>query len=216
MQKENLKYKFDGTGLTVSEKHQAKKLFNSYRDKYNIGNVSDLQLLSDLVYREILQLRYKTKIGEIDKNKKVGEIGTIIPRNILNALNDNSNQIIVLKEKLGLFEERKNKEDWLEYWGRLKKKLQVYAETHKGACTFKCPKCGEYALLLKKIDDYNTFNFNWFKGTFIYNELLMEEIEKKTLTIKRVSEIIGCSSEYIEGLYNKVYLEEKRRKEKTQ
>ena len=49
-----------------------------------------------------------------------------------------------------------------------------------------------------------------------FDKLFLEEIEKKNLTKKRVSEIIGCSLEYIEGLYENIYLEEKRKKEKFQ
>ena len=204
-----IRFKFEATGLSSEEKKIAKKQFASYRKNYSIDNISDLEILAELVFREALQKRYKQKIEDLaDKQKEV------IPKHILNTLDQNLEQILILKEKLGLFETQKQS-SWLDFWGRFKKKLQIYAQTHKAECTFKCPTCGAYALLLKKIDDCNTFNFNLLRGTFVYNKELMEEIEKGILSKERVAKIIGCSVDYIEGLYNKVYLKEKRQDSKS-
>lgn len=203
-------YKLDFEGLITKEKNTAKKLFNEYRDKYHVENFSDLQILQSLVFREILQIRTKKKIASLNKNRAVKE-AQIIPRHLIDSLDNNEEKILILKDKLGFFSEKKESNTWLEFWERLKKKLQLHAETHRAECTFKCPYCKEYTLLLMKIDDFNTFKFNWLKGTFVYNKELMQEIEKGTLTKQRVAEIMGVSIDYIEGLYEKVYLKEKRK-----
>ena len=200
------KYKFQGTGLGTSERRQAEERFIEYQTQYHIENLADFQLLEELVFRESLQERYKKQIGKL--SKKSGE-ANIVPKHLLNALNDNLEQILILKEKLGLFDE-KEKSDFYTFWERYKKKLQIYAETHEGACTFKCPSCGEYALLLLKVDDYNTFNFNLLRGTFVYNKELMEEIEKGTLSKDRVAKILGCSVDYVDGCYRDIYLKDKK------
>ena len=200
------KYKFQGTGLGTSERRQAEERFIEYQTQYHIENLADFQLLEELVFRESLQERYKKQIGKLAK--KSGE-ANIVPKHLLNALNDNLEQILILKEKLGLFDE-KEKSDFYTFWERYKKKLQIYAETHEAECTFKCPSCGEYALLLLKVDDYNTFNFNLLRGTFVYNKELMEEIEKGTLSKDRVAKILGCSVDYVDGCYRDIYLKDKK------
>lgn len=203
------KYKFQGSGLGTSERRQAEERFIEYQTSYHIEKLADFQLLEELVFRESLQERYKTTIGDLVKKAKKVELTTTIPKAMLNALNDNLEQILILKDKLGLFDE-KEKSDFYTFWERYKKKMQIYAETHGAECTFKCPSCGEYALLLLKVDDYNTFNFNLLRGTFVYNKELMEEIEKGTLSEDRVAEILGCSVDYIKGCYNDIYLKEKK------
>ncbi len=210
---ESKNYKFKGVGLTTQEKNSARKHFKEYKSRYHIERYSDLALLEELVYKELISEQYKTKIKDIQKSKTVKE-KNIIPRNLLEALDENLDKILLLKEKLGLFLERKES-NWIDFWGRFQKKLQIYAQTHKAECTFKCPTCGEYALLLRKIDNYNTFNFNLLRGTFVYNKELMEEIEKGTLSRERVAKIFGCSVDYIDGLYNEVYLKEKRQDTKS-
>ncbi len=99
---ENLKFKFEATGLADDEKKEAKKQFSSYKRQYNIDNLSDLQLLSELVFREALQNRYKKQIEELSKKQK-----EVIPKHIIESLNSNLAEIIKVKEKLGLFEDKK-------------------------------------------------------------------------------------------------------------
>ena len=67
--KDNLKYKFQGTGLSVAERNAAKRAFNKYLSTYPNPSYSDLQLLEELVYRETIHERYKKKIDELNKNR---------------------------------------------------------------------------------------------------------------------------------------------------
>ena len=49
-----------------------------------------------------------------------------------------------------------------------------------------------------------------FKGTLLYNKVLMEFIDNGKLTIEEVSKVFGLqNTDYIKGIYNKVYLKEK-------
>ena len=109
------KYFFQGTGLSTAEKKIAKKLFNKYLKSYpGIDNLSDFQLLENLIFREILQKKYKEKIGYLTKNKKV-EDTQIIPGHLINALNTNEEQILLLKDKLGLFKEKNIDDPYKQY-----------------------------------------------------------------------------------------------------
>ena len=63
MDKKDNIYKFKATGLGVKETHMAEKRFEEYRKNYDITKLSDLELLSEKVFREALQEKTKAKIG---------------------------------------------------------------------------------------------------------------------------------------------------------
>ena len=63
--KENSKYKFQGTGLSVAERNFAKKAFNKYLSTYSNPSYSELQLLEELVYRESLDDRHTHGSDEV-------------------------------------------------------------------------------------------------------------------------------------------------------
>jgi len=192
-------FKTEWVGFKSEETRKANELLRTYIEKYSITKFSDREDLKTLVENEILKQRIQ---------KELHDQKGIPPKYAIDSLNTLQNQILNLKEKLGVFA-GKDKSDFYIFWERYKNKMQLYAETHEAECTFKCPSCGKYALLLFKVDDYNTFNFNLLRGTFIYNKELMEEIEKGTLTETRVAKILGCSVDYITGCYNEIYLKDK-------
>ena len=90
-------YEFKGSGLTAKERRWAKKRFDEYKEHYHIDHLSDLQLLEDLVFREALQERFKKQIEKIEKTKANKE-NVIVPKNIIESLDGNLEQIIIIKE----------------------------------------------------------------------------------------------------------------------
>ena len=66
----NLNYKFTGTGLGTKERRKGIKIFETYKKRYHIERYSDLQILDELVVRELYQERYKAKIGDLAKKDK--------------------------------------------------------------------------------------------------------------------------------------------------
>jgi hypothetical protein len=205
------KYKVDWVGLSSSEKKRADSLYRDYIDNYHLETFSDKEDLKVLVYNTALLERIQKKIEKIEKaTKKRNGIGTLLPKDVIDSLNNIQKQILILKEKLGLFIDKKD-ESWLDFWGKLKKKFSLYVNEHKGAFTMKCPYCGEYVLLTRKIEDYDAIPFTMFKGTVLYNEKLMQLIEQGKLTEKEVAEIFGLQSvDYIKGIFQKIYLREKK------
>jgi len=208
--KENL-FKPRWSGLSKSESKWAEQRFNSYKDNYHFDSLSDLQLLEDLVWRESIQERYKRKIQEIESST---DKANIVPTDILKALDSFQDKILELKEKLGLFREKKE-EDFLSIWERLKQKIQKHAQTNASDFTFKCPECGKFALLVKKVSDYNTFKWSMFRGSYLYNEVLFKFIDNGKLTLEDVAEIWGQPLiDYVEHMYKDLYLIEKKLKER--
>ena len=188
-------------GLTIDEETQANNLFQQYKENNHIESFSDLRDLKTLVVLEVIQARYQKQINELVKSDKFP------PKYVMDSLSNIMNQIMTLKKELGL--NLAKGESWLDFWGKLKKKLQKYIEEHSGAFTMKCPHCGNFVLLTRKIEDYETFPFKCFKGTVLYNEKLFQLLEAGKLTKKDIAEVFGCSEDYIDRIYNKLYLPEK-------
>jgi len=134
--------------LTVSEKRWAKSRFEDYRNHYHMESFSDLQLLEELVFREALQERYKKKIGKLakptkkeksekeDTKNKPKVVAEVVPKYLLKALDENLDKILIIKEKLGLFEEKK--ENDFNAFQILDKKFKIWKENRgaKRACNF--------------------------------------------------------------------------------
>jgi len=70
------------------------------------------------------------------------------------------------------------------------------------------------ALLLRKVDDYNAFDFKMFKGTYLYNEEMFKDIDNGKITKEDVARYWGLqNTDYINGIYEKVYSLEKKKQE---
>lgn len=197
-------FQLEGEYIDNEERKFAKSLFKKYLDTSHIEHPSEIHQLNKLVWLETWAKRIEKQITEKNEKKQ------LVPKGLTNDYLSILDKISIIKEQLGLF--AKKGESWLEFWGKLLKKLLLYAQSHKGAFYFKCPHCLEMTLILRKIDNYNTFPFIMFKGTHLYNEPLMRFIEEGKLTVEEVAEIWGLPrTDYIKGIYEKVYLAERRK-----
>ena len=207
--KDNSKYKFQGTGLSVSEKNFAKRAFNKYLSTYPNPSYSDLQLLEELVYRETIHERYKKKIGDLSKDEKVkGE--KIIPRYLLEFLNENLAQQITIKDKLGLFKERT--EDEYKAFQILEKKFKIWEQNHLEERKVSCPFCSEIFFLHIRTDKYKESGLKLFKNKVLCNERLWKIYKEKKITKEEFAKILNVSEDYIDFLEKKIYGKETKKK----
>ncbi len=200
--KDNLKYKFQGTGLSVSERNSAKKAFNKYLSTYPNPSYSDLQLLEELVYRETIHERYKRKIDELNKNEKL-KSENIIPKYLLEFLNDNLEQQITIKDKLGLFKEKT--EDEYKALQILEKKFEIWEQSHIEERKVTCPFCSEIFFLHIRTDKYKESSLKLFKNKVLCNEHLWKIYKEKKITKEEFAEILNVSPDYIDFLEKKIY-----------
>jgi len=198
----NLKYRFQGVGLEEEEKKSAKKLFDDYRKNYSLETLSDLQLLESLVYREVLQNRYKRKVEEVSKSKAVKD-SNIIPKYVLNALNENETQILILKEKLGLFSE--NKEDEYKAFEILEKKFDIWKKNHLEERKVTCPFCSKIFFLNIRTDKFKTNKLELFKNKVLCNKHLWTCFKEGKITKIDMAEILNVSEDYVDWLNEKIY-----------
>lgn len=188
-------------GLNDEECILADEYYNNFINNHSIEGFNDKENLKTLVFNLILEKRLKEKIHSIAIKEEFP------PKHFIDSLSEIQTQNLNLKKQLGL--EDKKQEGWIDFWKRLTKKLNIYAQTHSGAFYFKCPTCGEMALLCKKVEDYNIFNFKVFRGTFVYSEELCKMIDEKIISVERAASVLGVSPEYMQGCYEKLFLQEK-------
>ena len=207
-----LQYKFEGTGLSATERRWGENRFNDYREKYHMENLSDLQILEELVFRECLQEKYKKKIGKLTKKtrKKKGEKDKlktnteIVPKYLISALNENLDKILLIKEKLGLFAD-KTGEDPFKYIKNLKDKFKKWREENQGSRETICPHCSKMVMLKIRTEAWEAQKHPFFKDKILANKSLWKLYKDGKIMKKDVAEILGCSDDYIDWLEEKIY-----------
>ncbi len=219
-QKEEFKYKFKGTGLGTKDKNKAHILFEEYRERHHIERFSDLGILEELCFAEILQERYKGMISKIErlskeKNvKKVLEEGTVkqeevkIPAYILGFLDNNLQKILTLKEKLGLFEDNREN-DTFKYIERLKKKFKLWEEKNQESRQCVCPFCSKMFFLHIRTDKYQVSKSGFFEDKILKNEWLWKLFKAGKITKLDVAKVLlgkeATSVDYVDFLESKFY-----------
>jgi DNA-directed RNA polymerase subunit RPC12/RpoP len=199
----NKNYKFDSTGLATKEKKIGLSLFKKYQEKYHIENISDLSILNELVFREIIQLRIKSKI-EIYKKSITTENNPLISSADMRALDDNLTQIISLKEKLGLLKEKVG-DDPFTYIQQLKEKFKIWLSENQATRHIKCPHCSLNILLKIKTEAWEAQKHPFFKDQILWNERLVRLYLEKKITKNDVAEILGTSDFYTDDIVEKFW-----------
>jgi len=200
----NKDLEFDGTGLSKPEKRSGTKLFNIYKERYHIDNVSDIVILSELVFRECLQIRYKKQIEKNAETQNTASEDAKIPRAILSALDENLETILNLKKELGLLREEKG-DDPFKYVQQLKKKFKKWRENNQGSRTLKCPHCSKMVMLKIKTDKWDAEKHPFFKDSILTNKHLIKLYKNNKITKEDVSGILGSGIFFVDWLVDKWY-----------
>jgi len=211
MENENPTYEYQGIGLNKSEKYLGKKKFDEYCSIYHITQFSDLQLLEELIFREILQEQFKIQIeakkasiAKKNKTLKEDEQKEIaIPTYVVDAMNANLEQVLSLKEKLGLLNNQEG-DDGFKYIQQLEEKFKKWCTENQDR-TFACPHCSKMILLYMKQEYWETMKHPFFESKVLGNKKLWQLFKEKILTKKQVAEVLGCSEKYIDWLEKKIY-----------
>lgn len=202
----NKNYRYQGLGLTTKERNQGRAKFCKYQKVYlHLHKLSDLQLLEHLVFLEILEERYKIRIGELSKNKAVKDAG-IIPSALLKGLNENSAEIIGLKEKLGLFADKEKLSPFQDFKDS-EKKFEIYRENHPLEFKTTCCFCAKIYFLKRRTKDFEPHASPFFNGgsKILNNPEIMDLYHKGIITKEQAAKAHGTSPDYMDWLDDKFY-----------
>ena len=193
-----LKLGVDGLFTDKDEIKIAKELEKKYVAEYNIESVSDKNLLSNLIYLEVLHISKLQKVANqfTTSNEQ-------LPFGLLDAIHKNINQIIELKEKLGLNKKEESSNDAFRSLELLKKKFKVWAENNQASRTLICPHCSQMIMLRIRTDKWEAQKHPYFKDRLLGNESLIRLYKQNKLTKEDVASILGTSADYTDWLVSK-------------
>lgn len=185
------------------EREKAKDLINKYLEEYKIETVADKNLLKQLVYLEIFHLRLQESANLFSKENKN------IPLQLVNALHANLNQILILKDQLGLSKDKSlEQSDTFRALELLKKKFKVWKEENQASRTLVCPHCGRLIMLRIKTDAWEAQKHSFFKDRILGNSHLIRLYKENKLTKQDLALIFETSTDYVDWLVNKWKLNE--------
>jgi len=197
--------KFKKLGLTPTESYDATVRVDNYRNKYHIQSFSDMELVQELVFREVIQERYKNEI--LTKNKKTEdpEEKAKLASHNRRAMDDNFDRMLIIREKLGLFQ-KDNKKDPYEYLRLLEKKFAKHREENAGDYSLPCPLCQKMIFLMFKVKDYEAKQHPFFpKGKFLTNDYLWKLYKEGKLSKEDLAKVFQASLDYIDWLEKHIY-----------
>lgn len=182
----------------------AQDLLSRYLMFKSFENPAERDTLRNLIDFEIILERVKKYI-----NSETVKANPVPPVQMIEQLQKFNEHIEELKESLGLTQKEENK-NVLEEFNKLKAKALAYYKEHEGCNVVKCPECKKLFMLLKDVSNYKAEKITFFKRTLLYNKPLFELYDKKILDITKMAEILGVSPDYIDLIYNQIYLNDRQ------
>lgn len=207
-----LKEGFQGSGLSDDEISIGRLRFNEYKKVYpQLNKLSSLQLLEELVWLECLQERFKQQVGIITApTKKIinGEekiVSESVPSHLQESIADNLNQIMALKTKLGMFED-KEVTDAFKKLQELETKMAEYRRTHPDLFKSTCIHCGRSQYLFRRTDKCEVLNSPFVEEKALNNKPLFRVYKSgQPLTKEDVAAILGSSVDIVDWINDKYF-----------
>lgn len=199
------------------EADEAKKLYDTYIEKNNLTNFSDLASLKTLIYYEIqiksLQRLIQGKIKEFEEKNK-----TYIPTKEIDTINQINIQVLALKRILGLAEEKKI-DDPLEKWNLLENKAEIWRKERNPLSRTLflpayCPVCKtikDFQVLLKiRTEIWDAGQHPFYKDRILCNPHLWDLYKAGTITKLDIAKVLFGDNHikfayYIDWLEKRIY-----------
>ena len=181
---------------TKEEKDYAKKLAEQYLSDFVIENVSDRQLLKQIIFLEVSNFNLQKEIRKLSKDFDS------VPGAKLETYNENTNQLIKLKTALGLtrLKQQETQDEAHIFIEKLKKKYKTWLNDNQISRHFTCPHCTKDTLMLIRMDVWDKLKHPYIKDKILTNFHLMKLYVEGKLTEEDVAKILGTAPDYISWL----------------
>ena len=193
-----LKLGVEGLFTDKEEIKLAKELEKKYLSEYTIESVSDKNMLYYLIYLEVLHTAKLQKAANEFTSSNEN-----LPSWLLDSIHKNINQIIEIKEKLGLTKKEEVSNDAYKSLETLKKKFKIWCEQNQASRTLVCPHCSQMIMLKIRTEAWEAQKHPFFKDRILGNESLIRLYKQGKLNKEDIANILGTSADYTEWLISK-------------
>jgi len=211
----NLIRELDIKGLFINrnEKNYAVKLASRYFEDYGLSGEAEKQSLKTIIYLEVMKKRYQKFLNERNEDKE----DKSLPRQAMESYNQIVDQCEKLKENLGLTRKQLQAQESepLKAMKQMEEIFKDYIIENRDSFNFECPVCQNWTLIYRRCSDDAGFiriKHPMFKNSELYNEPLFELYEQGRLTFEEIAKVLSVPKEYIEKIYQEIYLIEKKKK----
>jgi len=181
------------------ERKAASELLDKYLKTYEIETVSDKNMLKQLIFLEIINIRLQNILND----QKEAATTEVVNLKVLDAVHKNIQEINNIKNNMGIAGQ-KEKEDIYKTIQLLKRKFKLWRENNNGSRWFTCSHCGQMTLLKIRTDAWEAQKHPFFKDRVLANKHLMKMYKDKKISQKDVALVLDCSEDYIDWMIKRV------------
>jgi hypothetical protein len=197
-------------GLRNDELKKAIQLYEQYIAEHSFESLAEKSTLINVVRDEIIKERILKQMQTENETKNGAN-----SLSLMEEIRELEDHILSQKEKLGMMKNAEE-ESALNLINELKEKALTYYETHAGETYVKCPECQNLVRFLMKVDGLDPAKATFFRGTTLYNEVVLKLYHEKKITLEDAAAIHGVNTKYITLIYENIYLKELNNKNDSQ
>lgn len=196
-----LQVDIDDLFVDEEDKKKGKSLLKKYLNDYTPETISDINTLRSILFLEILTGRFQQEL-----NKKHSD-GQDIPIRTTETIHKNLNEILVLKDSLGLTKDKKTgtAKSIDHKIALMRKQFKAWLGENQASRQVVCPYCGQLFLLRIRMEHWEAQKHPFFQDRVLYNKPLVDLYLEGVVTKEKLAEILECSPDYIDWVISKVH-----------
>jgi len=182
------------------ERKFASELLQQYLKEGSIETTVDKDTLRQLIDLEIVIERVKLLL-----NIEYQKVNRAIPLQMLDQMASLNDQIMSLKERLGLVQKKGEKKDSSHVIEDLKERFHKWINRPENRSNFEvaCSSCGEIMLIRRRLDKEKdeVVSHPWFiDGGILFNKQIFIDLELKKISIDQAARYLNASQDYIQWI----------------
>jgi hypothetical protein len=179
----------------------AKSLLRKYLDDYIPETVSDINTLRSILFLEVLNGRLQDELNTAKEAKEDVDLKAV------ETIHKNLNQILILKDSLGLTKDKKSGEakEVDKVISNMRKQFSLWEENNQASREAVCPYCKQQVHFHIRTEYWEIKKHPFFKDRILFSKPLVRLYLEKKLTKAEVAEILECSPDYIDWLVDKMW-----------
>lgn len=182
------------------EKDFASNLLEKYLAESSMESFSDKDTLRQLIDLEIILERIKTLL-----NTEYKKANAAIPLQMLEQLTSLNNQVMDLKESLGLSQKKDEKKDTVKVIDNMLERFHKWINKpeNRSNYEFQCPKCAEIFILRQRLDKISdeVREHPWFiEGGILFNKEIFKDLDLGKISEDQVVRYLNVTLDYVKWI----------------